>query len=475
MHLLEQLRIFVPNPAGALWLGMAVAALVFGDRERVLSRRNLALAGLFGPAVFMLHVLSYRYDESPNIARVLYTGIFLTTAIMCVWGFALARSGPRAAWTPNLPPAVLRALIVALLVLDIVVVLARDPDDAGTYSNLGARRWVETGILPYADARLKGPDSPAYGAAATYGPLLYASHIPFQALTGAHHNPATVAPMDPGGVYKRPPSLATRLASLTFFLLGVWALFLIARQLAGPETALGVVALWTSSPYVIGLGGDTHVITGLGFISHIAPSATMLLAMAATNAVASGALFAAAAGVLFFPAFLLPAWFGWRFKRADRSWLTFGVGYGALAIALLILVVYFTPPLDGKGPVSLFLESTLEHQEGVGTLEYGKSIDSFWGTHPGAAAFWQVPLFGTTSLFKPTFLLFALAALAAPLWTRGASVARLAAITAALGSGIQLWKTHATGSYVEWYMPFLLLALIAGTRGDAGADSPGES
>jgi hypothetical protein len=35
-------------------------------------------------------------------------------------------------------------------------------------------------------------------------------------------------------------------------------------------------------------------------------------------------------------------------------------------------------------------------------------------------------------------------------WLRGAG----------LGSGIQLWKTHATGSYVEWYLPFLIIALV---------------
>ncbi len=472
MKLMLFLKLLVPNASGALWIGLIVAAMVFGDRTRVWSRRNGALALLFAPAVFLLHVLTYRYDSTPRAAAWLYTGVFVATATMAVWGFVLARSERvREAWTPNLPPAVLRALVVVLLVLDVVVVLGRAPDDAGIYSNLGGQRWVETGILPYADGKLRGPDAPAYGAAATYGPLLYASHLPFQVLTGAHRNAPDATPGAQG--YTWPPQLATKLASLTFFLLGVWALFVIVRTAAGTDTALGVVALWASSPYVLGIGGDTFVITGLGFISHIAPSATMLLALAAARRPAlSGGLFAAAAGVLFFPVFLLPAWLGWRTKSGDRSWWKFVAGYAVVGALLVALVLAFTPPLDGDGPVRLFLSSTLEHQEGAAAKQYGASIDSFWGTHPSAAAVWQKPLFGTTSLFKPTFLLFALAACVGAFWVRARSVVQLAAITAALSAAIQLWKTHATGSYVEWYYPFLLIALAAGFRSTGPTPPP---
>jgi hypothetical protein len=147
--------------------------------------------------------------------------------------------------------------------------------------------------------------------------------------------------------------------------------------------------------------------------------------------------------------------------NARAAW-RFIVGYAAVGLAILVLVLAFTPTSGDKGPVALFLESTLEHQEGTGTREYGKSVDSFWGTHPDAAAFWQKPLTAGTSLLKPSFLLFAAAALLSAWWVRTRSLMHLAAITAALGAGIQLWKTHATGSYVEWYFPFLLLALMAG-------------
>jgi len=133
------------------------------------------------------------------------------------------------------------------------------------------------------------------------------------------------------------------------------------------------------------------------------------------------------------------------------------VGAGLLIGAM---VAVFTPVPEGSNIVSVFLESTLEHQEGVGPLEYGASQFGFWGTHPRLAAFWQAPMVGSSSLFKPTFLLYALACLAAFFLARGRTLAQLAGITAALTAGVQLWKTHAAGSYVEWYLPFLLIALF---------------
>ena len=40
----------------------------------------------------------------------------------------------------------------------------------------------------------------------------------------------------------------------------------------------------------------------------------------------------------------------------------------------------------------------------------------------------------------------------------------LAAATVVLGAGVQLWKTHGGGTYIEWYLPFLILALVAGSE-----------
>jgi hypothetical protein len=460
----------VPNQAGALWLGLIVAFVVFGDFRRPFSRRNGALLLVLAMAPLLVDVLSWW--ERP--ARIVFTAIFGLTAAYTAWGIRLSRRGQAAAWEPNLPARALVLLLLGLVLLNTAVVMGRKPDDAGAYTNLGAQRWLETGRIPYGDTLLRGPDAPAFGAAATYGPLLYVAHMPAQLLLGRPHNPPTAVPKEK--TYVWPPVLATKLTCLAFHLIGLVALFYAVRRHSTAAVALGAAALYAGSPYLVGLGSDDFVIGGLRYISHIAPTAMVLLAFVALGRpLLSGALLAAGGGVLFYPAFMFPAFFGWHWWKSRRDGLRFAAGFAAVLLLLVAGVVWFTHAPPGQSALRLFLESTLEHQEGTGAREYGSSPTGFWGTHPELAAFWQKPLFGETSLFKPTFLLFATLASAMFLLARGRSRPQLAGLLAAVGAGVQLWKTHAQGSYVEWYLPLLLIALFAGAAATAEASAPAEA
>lgn len=452
------IRFFVPDPAGALWIGALVTFVLFANFNELRSRKNLALVAILVQAVFLLEVIVWGNQAGSRIAPWGFTAIYLTTAGYAVWGLTLALRGTALQWEPNLPKRGVRALVVFTLLINAAVVFGRPPDDAGIYTNLGAQRWAETGVLPYGDMKLHGPDAPGYGAAATYGPLLYASHLPAQWLLASESNAADADPMEEG--YVLPKVLATQLTCFIFYLIGLGALFVIVRDQGSSNLGLGAVALYAGSPYILGLGGDEFVVGGLAFISHIAPVSVMLLAfMASKRPILSGALLAAAAGVLFFPLFVFPAWLGWRVWRRDGA-VRFAGGFIAAGLAIAALVVAFTPAPEGSNAIAMFLSSTLEHQEGVGLRQYGASTFGFWGTHPGLASFWQAPLWGTFSLFKPSFLVYAGFCLATFFLARGRSLAQLAGLTAALTAGVQLWKTHAAGSYVEWYLPFLLVALL---------------
>lgn len=451
-----------PNQAGALWIGLIVTFIVFGDFRRPWTRRNLALAFLLLMAPLLTDVMTWQESR----LRIVFTAAFVVTAAYTAWGVALARRQPgTSAWKPNLPIGALGALVLAMTVMNAAVVLGRSPDDAGIYTNLGAQRWLETGTIPYGDANLTGPEAPAFGAAATYGPLLYVVHMPAQFALGRADNPPEASPRD--RTYANPPVLATQLTCLAFQLIALAALLSIVSREAGLAAALGAVALYAGSPYVVGLGSDTYVIGGLRYISHIAPPAMVLLAFAtARRPMLSGMLLAGGAGMLFYPAFMFPVFLGWHWWRSRSDGVRFAIGFALVAAVLAVGIVCYTHAPEGQSTLRMFLQSTLEHQEGTGAREYGTSTFSFWGTHP-ELAFWETPLFGSTSLFKPTFLVFAAFAASMFFLAQGRTTAQLAGLVAAVGAGVQLWKTHAQGSYVEWYYPLLLIALFAVVRGEA--------
>jgi hypothetical protein len=189
-------------------------------------------------------------------------------------------------------------------------------------------------------------------------------------------------------------------------------------------------------------------------------TATLLAFLVLDRPAWAGALLAVGAGVLFYPAFFFPIWFAWYYFRREGAF-RFAGGFAVAGALVALLVIGFTEAGPGENAIRLFLESTLEHQEGTDPLEYGTSSLSFWNHQPGLAAIFHAPLVGDSSLFKLTFILFATFCLVLAFMAKGRTRAQLAGLTAAAGAAVQLWKTHATGSYVEWYIPFILIALFA--------------
>ncbi len=459
-----------PDEAGAVWLGLVVAFVVFGDMGRLRSARNVALVGVMAFSLLFIDILEW----SGTRAAVIFLGVFSAVGAYSVWGLVLGIRGSRTVWSTNLSWKGLRVLLFIVLTMNVVTTLGRFPNDAGYYTNLGAQRWTETGVLPYADALLKGPEAPAYGAAATYGPLLYVAHIPMQLLLGRQGNARDADPKDES--YRRPPVLATKLTVLAFYALALFSLYTVVRRRVGAEVALGAVVVFAATPYISGLGGEQASIMGLTYVSHMGPTAVVLAAFALLpRPLASGAMLAAAGGVLFYPAFMFPAWLGWYFWKDRRRAFAFFVGFALMAAAIVALIVLFTPASGDQGPIALFLESTLEHQEGLGQRQYGASTFSFWGTHPNLASFWQAPLIGTGSLFKPSFLIYALFVVTTFFLVRGRSDAQLAGILASLAASVQLWKTHATGSYVEWWLPLLLISILTCAASARSTSDRGET
>ena len=460
------LEAVTPDQGGVVWIAFLVSLMVAADFSKGRSRRNLDLALLLIPIFFFVEITRFGHPGAISdsgkffFAGLIFTAVFLTTAAMTIRSVIGARQ-PGLPWTPNLQSSLLAALLAVLLVSNTLVATNTRPNDCGIFTNIGAARMLETGKFPYGDPKLRD------GAAATYGPVLYLAHIPFQAVLSAVG--LKTARNDRTGV-PEPPLLATKLVALSMHFLLIACLVVLCRRLGGVAVGYGVACLYAGSAYVQGLGGATHFINGMSYVSHIAPAALTLAALTlAGRPFLAGATLASAAGAIFFPAFFFPVFLGhyfWKEGWRGGEWRRFAAGFALVCVLIGGAVLLLTETQGNETALQAWYKSTVAHQESKEA--YGSSAFSFWGTHPRLAAFWQEPLVPSWHLFKPSFLLFTLFLVATFFLARGRSLAQLAFLIASVASAVQLWKSHAGGTYVEWYLPFLLIGMFGCRQADWG-------
>ncbi|NNG15045.1 MAG: hypothetical protein HKM89_01105, partial [Gemmatimonadales bacterium] len=80
------IRIFVPNPAGAIWIGVIIVFVTLGDFRQLLSKKNLVLSALLVQAAFLLNVVEWGNAADRQFARWGFTAIYVTTFAYTVWG-----------------------------------------------------------------------------------------------------------------------------------------------------------------------------------------------------------------------------------------------------------------------------------------------------------------------------------------------------------------------------------------------------
>jgi len=451
----------LPGQSGVLWLSLALVILVGFDFRDIRNPRNADLLLMQIAGWLFFDILGFldrlQNPTARNVMDWVFTAIVAVTLALLVRAIRRAFRVAPSTWQPGGARAALATLAIVLVSLDVAVALYSPPDDAGYFINIGAQRLRERGRWPYGDPLLSATP------AAAYGPVLYLAHLPFQLALSP--NPVnTESPPRPliesGDVYFLPPLAATKLCTAAFQLLAVAALFAAGRRLRGATVAWALVVLYCGSAYVLGVGGDRYFIGGMTFVSHIAPAATTLLAFALLHRPAwSGAALAVSVGTLFYPIFMVPAWLGYYWK--DRIALTrFAVGLGAAALAIAAVVLLLSQPARGHGLLGTIASDTLGHQESPEA--YGSSPFGFWGQRGGVRLWLMTPLAGDQSMTRPVVLMFFAFAASMFVVAQRRTAAQFALIVAAVAMGAELWKIHATATYVTWYYPFLLIGFLCG-------------
>jgi hypothetical protein len=372
----------------------------------------LALAGFFPVAMLL----------SDDVAPA---GLWLA-AVCLGWLFARMIGATFGAWPmPELRPSISsRRLGLAILILLLVRVgslAGSNILDVGQASSLGAWRVLH-GLHLYGAVSWLSPGGLRIFRADSYGPFAYYAYIPFVAI----FPPA-------------PALLATLLPAACFDALTLAGLYKLGRRLGGRPLAHAFVFAYLLYPFTdLSLMAQTN--------DALIAALCVWTIVAAERPVARGLLMAAAALTKFLPALLAVQFLGMRRGRS-RYALT-------LAASLAAMLAW---PLITSGPAK-FLDSTFGYQ----LIQRGGGVQfSVWTYLPHAAI-------AARAVLAAALVLLALSPMVRP----GVQDARQhAALAAALLIGAQLLLGYWFYSYLTWFYPLLIIAVVQARPDHEAADT----
>src|SRR5580704_17433427 len=386
------------------WAACFVLGLLDWHRPwRVEHLDLLALAGFFPVAMLL--------SDDASAA-----GLWLA-AVCLGWLCSRMLGATFGAWPmPELRPSVSTrllgpAILILLLVRIGTVAAAGNIADVGQARSLGAWRVLH-GLHLYGAVSWPGPGGLRIYRPDSYGPFAYYAYIPFV------------------GIFPPAPALlATLLPAACFDALTLAGLHTLGRRLGGRPLAQAFVFAYLLYPFPdLSLMAQTND-------ALIAALCVWTIVIAAERPAARGLLVAAAALTKFLPALLALQFLGIRQGRS-RYALT-------LAAALAAMLAW---PLITSGPAQFF-DSTFGYQ----LIQRGGGIQfSIWTYMPQLAIVARL-------LLAVVLVLLALSPMVRP----GMQDARKqAALSAALLIGAQLLLGYWFYSYLTWFYPLLVIAMV---------------
>jgi hypothetical protein len=399
-----------------MWIGFGGMFVLLLAALRGCSWLDLLDLAMLGSFALSYALFDHRHLESG--VWLAYPPLLYLMARMLVRG---RRAAARRRIRVALPIWFLALGLLGLVAARVVMALSTpQPMDVAYASALGAHRILHG--LPIYYQTSGHPD--------TYGPIAYLAYVPFAwiwPVTGWNFLPAA------------------RAATITFDLLTIVGLFFLGRRLrAGREglrLGLALAWLWAACPFsVLGIVKGTND----GLVALLA--VLILLALAAP--VRRGVLLGLAAAAKFFPAILLPLLMAGRREPGAA-----GARKTAAAFVIVIgaSVALFLPPGG--------LKEMYDHT--IGFQLSRPDLFSPWALHPSLAPV-KLAIEGAVALL----------ALALAFFPRGPrSVAQVSALAGALVIGVQLPALHWFYLYIVWFLPFVLVAVLAGEPA-AGTAAP---
>jgi hypothetical protein len=404
-----------------VWLPLCLLFLLpFVDPRRPFRLLHLDLLVLLG---FSVSHIFFNRGEIGLSVPLAYPVLAYLLVRMLVAGFRVKQGARPLVSLFPLFPVVAVAMGIVFLVGFRVALNVTDSRtiDVGQSSVVGADR-ITDGKELYGE-----PFSKTDQHGDTYGPVTYLLYVPFEQAFRWKG---------------RPDPAAAHAAAIGFDLLVLIGLLVLGRRLRGWPLGVALAYAWAANPYsLFVMQSDAN------------DSAVAMLLVWALVALSSpagrGALIALAAAAKFSPAALIPL-FARGAERATPRRLA--VYAGAAAAVTLAVFLPFIP----DGGLREIYDRT------IGFQLARESPFSVWGQEPS--------LDWLHTALKAGLALLAVAVAFVP---RRRSPEQVAALAAAVVIGVQLVVTHWFYLYVVWFLPLVLVALLAPLAGRREALGPG--
>ena len=405
----------------ALWIWIPLClAFALPFLRRPLRLLHLDLAVLLAFSVSYAYFGAARIDVSVPLVYPLL--VYLLARMLAL---AVARSRGR---SPSTRPQLRLAVPLGYLVLATVFLIG-----FRCALNVTASNVIDVGYASVVGADRFSSGEPVYGSfpadlprGDTYGPVTYYAYVPFE----------LAAPWR-GGWDDLP---AAHAAAVVFDLLCVALLWLLGRRLRGPLLGALLAYCWVSFPFTL-MVANANANDGLVAVLVLAA----LLALG--SPLGRGAAVVAAGLTKFAPLALAPLLATYRGGLEPGAWSsarTMSRSVALTAAGFAAVAVLALAPIALGGDLETFYERTLAFQNDR------DSPFSVWGLYGGLGSLHLVAEIGAVAL-----------AVVVAFLPKRRDVVVVAALGAAVMLAVQLTLAHWFYLYIVWFLPLVLVALLA--------------
>ena len=413
------------NPASWAYLSSLLMIALFFKFSRIWSVRNLDLLLLIGlaPGLLLVH-FSWNYGaevaDPAGIERLGFTWLFVASGLLLVRLLLDPSMLRRPLLEPNINVAGMVFMTGSFLFFLMANVVTGQPSPADLRPARPAEEIKEdTGEGEQGTFATDGPG---------YWLLYLLPRISTQ--TVIESGPSEeMAGDEPSEDRQRTISEVTaRVMAILSHCLIVLGIILVGyRHFGNLSAGLAASTMYLMVPYTALWTGD---------VRHAPPAALLVWAVVLyRRPLLSGTMIGLASGTFFYPAFLLPLWCSYYWKRGVKRFAT-GV---ILMIAVLVITMAFTSP---------DWEVFRERFRAMFGLYFPKP-DNLEGVWAFWSPYYRYPILAAFVVLSASFAF----------WPVTKNLATLLSCSAAIMVAAQFWHAHYGGVYVAWYLPLLLLTI----------------